>query len=212
MKEGKLYFLIVFSIFFFLLNTCLLWHETTVVAGAQGRVRASMQGRSKRRNAASRRQPLRFVWNTNLESINLRTEVPSDYIVRMSRNFTQSLVVNIETAQVSEHFLFILFLYQDLTGSLVSRSAWPCNLGLLSWDQTSLSSSFPSDDCSTSSFLMFLSHAWGFGLFLLHLIVRSYLQPHKSHPTSSYFQGSVGIFEFQTNMWVYKHSIVHTGS
>ena len=190
----------------------MLWPETRVVAGAQERVRASMQGWSNRRNAASRRQPLRLVWNMNLESIHLRTEVPSDYIVMMSRNFTQSLAVNIETTQVSEHFLFILFLPQDLTGSLVSRSAWPCNLGLLSWDHQTSLSSFPSDDYSTSSFLMFLTHAWGFGLFLHHLIVRSYLQPHKSHPTSSYFQGSVGIFEFQRNMWVYKHSIVHTGS
>ena len=125
----------------------------------------------------------------------------SDYVVMMSRYFTQSLVVNIEATQLLQHFFFVLFLSWDLTGSLVSRSSWPCNLGLLYWDhQTSLSFSFPSDDYSTSSFLMFLSHALGFGLFLLHLIVQFYLQPRKSHPTSSYFHGSVGIFEFQTNM------------
>lgn len=214
--ENFIDILIVFSIFFFLLNRgkhifAMTWDNSR--SWGSGKGEGQQAGVKRRRSAASRRHHLTLVWNPNLGSINLRTEAPSDCMVVVSRHFTQSLVANAEATQLLEHFLFILFLSRDLTGSLVSRSSWPCNLGLLAWDhQTSLSSSFPSDDYSTSSFPMFLSHAWEFGLFLLHLIVRFCLQPRKSHPTSSHFHGSVGIFEFRTNTWVYKHSIVHTGS
>lgn len=78
-RENFIYILIVFSIFFFLLNRgkhifAMTWDNSG--SWGSGKGEGQQAGVKRRRSAASRRHHLRLVWNPNLGSINLRLRLP----------------------------------------------------------------------------------------------------------------------------------------
>lgn len=144
----------------------------------------------------------------NLEPTNLGIKAVSGYIVMTSECFTEFK----PCGWCRRHPGFGGHVFHSFPLSRITRTvAWNRSPGILAWHhQASLSPLFPSSDFIQHHPYVSISCPLTFWGCFLTSPFDSPWQSHKSHPTSFHFHDFVGIFEFQTNTWFYKHSISHS--